>query len=143
MRLLIALVSLAALLAAVACEGNSAATAPPACASVRRPGVPLALAPAAPPTLDRARCLGLQYAAVIGTLAWGDLPKTIRGTSPGTAAWQQRSLLYACNGCGLAGFGLAWVRTHHPEWILHSADGTEIHPRGHPGWVLLNFTDPR
>lgn len=143
MRVLTALAALAAVLAAAACEGRSAATAPTACSGVRRPGVALALAPAAPPAFDRARCLGLQYAAVIGTLAWGDLPKTIRRTAPATAAWQQRSLLYACDRCGLAGFGLAWVRAHHPGWILHSVQGTEIHPHGHPGWVLLNFTDPK
>jgi hypothetical protein len=143
MRVLIALASLAALLTAVACEGNSAATAPATCPGVRRPGVPLVFAPARPPTLERARCLGVQYAAVIGTLAWRDLPKTMHGATPGVVAWQQRSLLYACNRCGLAGFGLGWVRAHHPGWILHSVQGTEIHPHDHPSWVLLDFTDPR
>jgi hypothetical protein len=143
MRYLSALVTLAALLAAVACEGNSAATTPAVCAGVRRPGVPLAYAPAKPPPLERARCLGFQYTAVIGTLAWGDLPKIIRKTTPNVAAWQQRSLLYACDRCGLAGFGLSWVRAHHPDWIMHSAQGTEIHPQAHPSWVLLNFTDPK
>ncbi len=143
MRILTALATLAALLAAVACQGGSAATAPTTCAGVRRPGVPLAFAPAKPPTLDRARCLGVQYAAVIGTLAWGELPKTIHRAAPNAALWQERSLLYACDGCGLAGFGLAWVRAHHPGWIMHSEQGTEIHPQDHPAWVLLNFTDPK
>jgi hypothetical protein len=143
MRILTALVTLAALLAAVACEGNSAATAPTACSGIRRPGIALGFAPATPPTLDQARCLGVRYAAVIGTLAWGSLPKQMHRTSPGLAAWQERSLLYACDRCGLAGFGLAWVRAHHPDWIMHSAQGTEIHPQEHPDWVLLNFTDPK
>jgi hypothetical protein len=143
MRILIALATLAALLAAVACEGNSAATAPTACSGVRRPGVPLGFAPAKPPTTAQARCLGVQYAAVIGTLGWGDLPRTIRKSTPAVAAWQERSLLYACDRCGLAGFGLTWVREHHPEWIMHSVQGTEIHPQTHPDWVLLNFTDPK
>jgi hypothetical protein len=143
MRLLTALAAVAVLVAAAACEGNSAATAPTVCAGVRRPGVPLGLQSTRPPTLARARCLGVQYAAVIGTLAWGDLPKTIHATAPSVAVWQQRSLLYACDRCGLAGFGLAWVRAHHPEWILHSAQGTEIHPQDHPSWVLLNFADPK
>jgi len=143
MRLLTALVTVAALLASVACQGNSASTAQTTCAGVRRPGVPLVFAPARPPTLAGVRCLGAQYAAVIGTLAWRDLPRTIRRSDPNMVAWQERSLLYACDRCGLAGFGLGWVRTHHPEWILHSVQGTEIHPDDHPSWVLLNFTDPK
>ncbi len=143
MRFLTALTALAVLAVAVSCEGNSAATAPSACAGLRRPGVPLAYAPARPPSVARARCLGVQYTAVIGRLGWGRLPREIRRTNSGVAAWQQRSLLYACDRCGLAGFGLAWVRAHHPDWIMHSVQGTEIHPQDHPAWVLLNFTDPK
>ena len=30
-------------------------------------------------------------------------------------------------------FGLPWIREHHPDWILHTADGAEIHPEEHPG----------
>jgi hypothetical protein len=142
MRLLTAIAALAALLMAVSCGGGSAATAPRACAGLRRPGVPLAFAPARAPTLERARCIGIQYAAVIGPQSWGTLPRTMRRASPALAAWQQRSLLYACNACGLAGFGLDWVRAHHPDWILHSVQGTEVYPQRHPNWVLLNFTDP-
>jgi Hypothetical glycosyl hydrolase family 15 len=143
MRLLTALVTVAALLAAVACQGNSASTAQTTCAGVRRPGVPLVFAPARPPAFAGVRCLGAQYAALIGTLAWRDLPRTIRRSDPNMAAWQERSLLYACDRCGVAGFGLTWVREHHPGWILHSVQGTEIHPDDHPSWVLLNFTDPK
>jgi hypothetical protein len=143
MRLLTALATLVAVFLAVSCEGNSAATAPNACAGLPRPGVPLAYAPAQPPPVARARCLGVQYTAVVGTLAWGALPKVIRRANPTLMAWQQRSLLYACDGCGLAGFGLTWIRDHHPGWILHSVQGTEIHPQEHPSWVLLNFTDPK
>jgi hypothetical protein len=143
MRFLTALATLVAVLMAVSCEGNSAATEPAACSGLKRPGVPLAFAPAQPPSLQTARCLSAQYTAVIGPQSWGKLPSVIRKPDPNMAAWQQRSLLYACNGCGLAGFGLAWVRDHHPAWILHSAQGTEVHPQEHPGWVLLDFADPK
>jgi hypothetical protein len=143
MRILTAVAAMAALLAAVACEGHSASSTPKACSGLRRPGVPLAFAPARPPQATRARCIGVQYAAVVGQLAWNRLPKMMRRTSPGLLAWQQRSLLYACNRCGLAGFGLGWVRAHHPGWIMHSAAGVEIHSLAHPDWVLLNFTDPK
>jgi hypothetical protein len=143
MRILRAAAAMVALLAAVSCEGHSAASTPKACSGLRRPGVPLAFAPARPPSVARARCIGVQYAAVVGRLGWGRLPKMMRGGSAGLLAWQQRSLLYACGRCGLAGFGLGWVRAHHPDWIMHSAAGAEIHTTAHPGWVLLNFTDPK
>jgi hypothetical protein len=143
MRVLKAAAVMAALLAAVSCGGNSAPSTPKACSGLRRPGVPLAFAPARPPSDARARCIGVQYAAVVGQLGWNKLPKMMRSSSTGLLAWQQRSLLYACNRCGLAGFGLGWVRAHHPGWIMHSAAGTEIRPAEHPGWVLLNFTDPK
>ena len=141
MRILTAAAMMAALVAAVSCEGQSASTAPQACSGLRRPGVPLAFAPAGPPSVARARCVGVQYAAVVGRLGWGTLPKVMRRVDPNLLAWQQRSLLYACNGCGLAGFGLDWVRAHHPTWIMHSPQGTEIHPQEHPDWVLLDFTN--
>ncbi|HEX5559647.1 MAG TPA: hypothetical protein VFX13_18695 [Gaiellales bacterium] len=143
MRVLTAVAAMAALLAAVSCEGHPAASTPKACSGLRRPGVPLAFAPERAPSPARARCIGAQYAAVVGQLGWGRLPRLMRRGSAGLLAWQQRSLLYACNGCGLAGFGLDWVRAHRPNWIMHSATGTEIHPLEHPGWVLLNFTDPK
>jgi hypothetical protein len=143
MRGLTALATFVAMFVAVSCEGNSAATAPTACSGLRRPGVPLAYAPARTPSPARAACLGVQYAAVIGRLSWGEIPKLVRRTNTSVAAWQQRSLLYACDHCGLAGFGLSWVRAHHPDWIMHSEQGTEIHPQGHPSWVLLDFTDPK
>ena len=143
MRILTAAATLVAMLVAVSCEGHSATTAPAACAGLRRPGVPLAFAPARAPTLARARCLGIQYTAVIGRLSWGSLPSVIRKLDSSVAAWQERSLLYACDRCGLAGFGLTWVRNHHSGWILHSPQGTEVHPQQHPDWVLLNFTDPK
>jgi hypothetical protein len=143
MRILTAVAAMAALLAAVSCEGHSASSTPKACSGLRRPGVPLALAPAHPPSVARARCLGVQYAAVVGQLGWKRLPRLMRRSSAGLLAWQQRSLLYACDRCGLAGFGLGWVRAHHPGWIMHSVAGTEIHPIEHPAWVLLNFTSPK
>jgi hypothetical protein len=143
MRFLTAIAAFAALLAAMSCEGGSGVTAPRACQGLRRPGVPLAFAPVRAPTPARARCIGVQYSAVIGRRDWGTLPRIMRRADSNLAAWQERSLLYACNGCGLAGFGLDWVRAHHPDWILHSEVGTEIHPQSHPNWVLLNFTDPK
>jgi hypothetical protein len=143
MRILTAAAVMAALVAAISCEGQSASSTPKACSGLRRPGVPLAFAPARPPSIARARCIGVQYAAAVGQLGWGRLPKVMRSSGLGLLAWQQRSLLYACNRCGLAGFGLGWVRAHHPDWILHSASGAEIRSMTHPGWVLLNFTDPK
>jgi hypothetical protein len=143
MRILTAAAMMAALVAAVSCEGQPASTAPRACAGLRRPGVPLAFMPARAPSVARAHCISVQYAAVVGRLSWGTLPKIMHRGSANLQAWQQRSLLYACNRCGLAGFGLGWVRSHHPTWIMHSAQGTEIHPDDHPGWALLNFTDPK
>ena len=142
MRFLTAIAALAALLVVASCGGGSNATAPRTCAGLRRPGVPLVFAPAKAPTFERARCIGLQYAAVIGRQSWGTLPRIMHRASPGLAAWQERSLLYACNACGLAGFGLDWVRAHHADWIMHSVQGTEVHPQRHPNWVLLDFTDP-
>ena len=71
MRFLTAIAALAALLVAVSCEGGSNATAPRTCSGLRRPGVPLAYAPAKAPTPERARCIGLQYAAVIGRRSLG------------------------------------------------------------------------
>jgi len=143
MRILSAVLTLAALAAAVSCSGNSGATTPGACAGLRRPGIPLAFAPAASPTRAQARCLAVQYAAVIGRQSWGRLPRVMRAAGSSLAVWQSRSLLYACNGCGLAGFGLAWVQAHHSDWILHSPLGTEVHPNEHPNWVLLDFANPR
>ena len=105
--------------------------------------MPLAFAPARPPTVARARCLGAQYTAVLGPQSWGTLPKLIRKPYSSVAAWQERSLLYACDHCGLAGFGLTWVRDHHPGWILHSPQGTEVHPAEHADWTLLNFSNPK
>jgi hypothetical protein len=142
MRLLTALVALAALAMAAACAGGSGAP-PPACAGLRRPGVSLAAAPAAAPTRAAARCMGAQYSAVIGRLSWRRLPRRMRAASPNLQVWQERSLLYACNRCGLAGFGLGWVRRHHPSWIMHSPLGLEVHPLAHPSWSLLDFTDPK
>ena len=74
MRFLTAAFTLGAVFLAVSCEGHSAATVPPACSGLRRPGVPLAFAPARPPTVARARCLGAQYTAVLGPQSWGTLP---------------------------------------------------------------------
>ena len=144
MRILTAAAMMAALVAAVSCEGQSASTAPQACSGLRRPGVPLAFAPAQAPSVARARCVGVQYAAVVGRLDWGDAaeghaPRQIRTCSRGSsdrcctrataAAWP-----------GSASTGCAH---HHPTWIMHSPQGTEIHPGEHPDWVLLNFTNPK
>jgi hypothetical protein len=143
MRFLTGAATLVAILVAVSCEGHSAASVPSSCAGLRHPGVPLAFAPARRPTLARARCLGAQYTAVIGPQSWGTLPGVIRKPYSSVAAWQERSLLYACDHCGLAGFGLTWVRHHHPAWILHSPQGTEVHPAEHLDWSLLDFSNPK
>jgi hypothetical protein len=91
----------------------------------------------APPICPLAR-----YRAVFATAAWGAMPKEVRAAQPDAQVWQARSLLYGCQRCDLAAFHLPWIREHHPDWILHTAEGAEIHPDEHPGWVLLDFGNP-
>ena len=136
--------ALAALLAA--CGGGGSArpeSAAPGCAGAPADSLPLAVrlsagGSAGAPSL----CALARYRAVIATSAWGTTPRKLRGEEPGAQVWQERSLLYSCERCDLAAFRLPWIRAHHPDWILHAADGAEIHPVDHPGWVLLDFGDP-
>jgi Hypothetical glycosyl hydrolase family 15 len=127
--------------AATACARGPAPAPPAACASAERPGVPLAIRLAAPPTRARALCIARQYAAVFATSdGWGRLPQAMRSTSPTLQLWEERSLLYACDGCPTALFSLPWVAANHPDWIAHTAAGADVHPIGHPELTLLDFT---
>jgi hypothetical protein len=59
--------------------------------------------------------------------------------NPELQVWQSRSLLYACNSCADAVFTVTYMRRNHPDWILHTATGAEIHPDGDERMVLLDF----
>jgi hypothetical protein len=87
----------------------------------------------------RALCPLLRYTAVVTTPVWRTRAAELRSLDPRIATWEARSLLYTCDQCDLAGFGLAWIEAHHPEWILRAASGNEVHPAHHPSWVLLDF----
>lgn len=130
---------------ATACSGGGGAgtvASVPQCPGDDATSVPLAVRlPARPASGGTPVCPLARYRAVLGTAAWGETPKEVRAVDPDTQAWQERSLLYSCETCDLAAFHLPWVRKHHPDWILHTADGEEIHPEEHPGWVLLDFGD--
>jgi hypothetical protein len=137
----------AALLAALvtACSGGGGAgteAPPPPCTVPADVGVPLAIRlPAHPTSGDASICPLVSYRSVFATSAWGAMPKQLREADPDVQVWQARSLLYTCERCDAAAFRLPWIQDHHPEWILHTADGAEIHPDEHPGWVLLDFGD--
>jgi hypothetical protein len=132
----------AALAAGCADDGATAGTAD--CPRADRPALVLATRPAAPPPTTARRCLGARFAWVFGTRAWG----TAGMPDPGAAddrAWQSRLLLAAapeCGGCAETGLPLERVREEHPEWILRTAAGDELHPLGAPRQVLLDFGDP-
>jgi putative glycosyl hydrolase-like family 15 (GHL15) protein len=70
------------------------------------------------------------------------LPRELATLRPGIRVWQNRVLLYAtepCDGCPSSPFTVEQVEADHPEWILHDAEGNEVHPVDHPDWVLLDF----
>jgi hypothetical protein len=137
-------VTLAALVAA--CSGSDGAgsgASAPRCPGGGADSIPLALRlPPRPAAGETSICSLARYRAVFATSVWGAMPKRLRGAEPDVQAWQERSLLYSCRRCDLAAFRLPWVRAHHPEWVLHTAEGAEIHPEDHPGWVLLDYGDP-
>ena len=122
--------------------GGDTGASPPSCAAPADAGVPLAIRLPARPTSEPAPiCSLVSYRSVLATAAWGAMPKQLRAADPDVQVWQERSLLYSCQRCDAAAFRLTWVREHHPEWILRTAYGAEIHPDEHPGWVLLDFGD--
>jgi hypothetical protein len=137
-------VVLAAVLAACGGGGGTGTdVAAPACQGSHADSVPLAIRlPPQPTSAATSVCELTRYRAVFATDAWGRMPKRLRAADPDAQVWQERSLLYSCERCDLAAFRLPWIRAHHPEWILRTADGAEIHPAEHPGWVLLDFGDP-
>jgi hypothetical protein len=141
------LIGLAAVLALVGgCGGEAAPNVDTSsCPRVPRPAVALTDQPPAVPSPGDAACLAERYANLVGDASWGTLPRVIAATSPATRTWQRRLLQYAvddCSDCAQAGLDLAWVRRHHPEWILHDVLGREVHPVDHPSWVLLDFGNP-
>ncbi|HYX83383.1 MAG TPA: hypothetical protein VE777_00290 [Gaiellales bacterium] len=103
--------------------------------------VALAARPDQVPSGTEGICSLLRYKAVFGQPRWRDVPKEIRALDPSVQVWEERSLLYACGGCDQTAFRLDWVRRHHPDWIMHTASGAEVHPLRHPSWVLLAFGD--
>jgi hypothetical protein len=122
--------------------GGRSDAATPGCSGTPD-SVPLAARlPARPAPGGLSVCPLTRYRAVVATSAWGTMPKELRAAEPEAQVWQERSLLYSCERCDMAAFRLPWIRAHHPDWILHTADGAEIHPAEHPGWVLLDFGDP-
>jgi hypothetical protein len=129
---------------ATACSGGggtATAVSVSQCPGVSSTSVPLAVRLPPRPAPGTPICPLVRYRAVLATAAWGETPKELRAVDPEVEAWQVRSLLYSCQTCDLAAFHLPWIREHHPDWILRTADGDEIHPEDHPGWVLLDFGD--
>lgn len=134
------LIGAAALLAAAACTGSPPPT-PSACANAVRPAVPLAIRLTHVPGEARALCIAKRYSAVFaGRGPWGKLPVDMKEVYPNIQLWQNRSLLYACDDCQDAVFTVSYIRRNHPDWIMHTASGQEIHPLGHPDKLLLDFT---
>ena len=134
------LIGTAALLAAAACSGSPPPT-PSACADAVRPAVPLAIRLGRVPRQARALCIAKRYSSVFaGRGPWGKLPAQMKEVDPDIQLWQNRSLLYACDDCQDAVFSVSYIRRNHPDWIMHTASGEEIHPFGHPDRLLLDFT---
>jgi hypothetical protein len=135
--------ALAAVVAACSGGGPGSDASTPRCPGGGADSIPLALRlPPHPTGGTTSICSLTRYRAVFATSAWGAVPKQLRAAKPDMQAWQERSLLYSCRLCDVAAFRLPWVREHHPEWILHTGEGAEIHPDDHPAWVLLDFGDP-
>jgi hypothetical protein len=137
--------ALAAAVAGLSGCGGASAKPPPSCASLAQPSISLAVRPERTPSRAAALCLAREYAVVIGTRAWGDLPNAMFAVPHArlTTIWQQRSLMYACNTCLDAVFRVTYLRAHHPGWIMHTATGAEVHPVGHPDEVLMNVGNER
>lgn len=129
-------------LAAACGSGAAPPVTPRSCSTQPRPAVPLALHLSAPPTRAHAICIARDYSAVFATApGWGRLPSTMRAENPNLQLWQERSLLYACNGCADGVFSITWLRRNHPDWIIHDTEGLEVHPVGRPDLTLVDFTN--
>jgi hypothetical protein len=142
-QLTLTAVMAAAVVLAAACGSSSAPPLPPrSCRSQPRPVVPLALHLSAPPTRARAICIARLYSAVFARApGWGRLPSIMRAEYPNLQLWQDRSLLYACNGCADGVFSTDWLRRNHPDWIIRDTAGLEVHPVGRPDLTLVDFTN--
>jgi hypothetical protein len=139
--------ALAIVLGAASCSGSGSpsASAPvAACPTADRPAVSLLTEPRREPSATGAACLARTYTNIVASPAWTDLPKQVGATSDKVFTWQRRVLQYGfepCRQCPRPGVDLAMVRAQHPEWILHDANGNEIHPVGHTDWVLFDFSN--
>jgi hypothetical protein len=145
-RALTAAAALACVIATGCGGGSSAPTtpAPPRCAGVTRPATPLLIRLRRLPTLAAATCLGRTYTNVVAP-DWPGLPGRVQDGDQGVHVFQERVLQYGfvpCPDCPRPGLDLAEVRRDHPDWILKDASGGDVHPPGHPGWVMFDISDP-
>jgi hypothetical protein len=127
--------------------GGSAATStppPPSCMDLRRPETPLVVELRQQPTATDAACLGQVYDNIVAP-AWNDLPREVHAIDPNDRLWQTWSLQYGfvpCADCPRPALDPATVRDDHPEWILTDAEGQDVHPPGHPGWIMYDISNP-
>jgi hypothetical protein len=135
-------------LAAASCGGDgnsqSSAPAPAACPNEQRPAVSLLLDVHREPAAREVVCLARTYTNIVGAPAWDDLPAQVAAVSETVFTWERRVLQYGfdpCDQCARPGLDPDEVRETNPEWILHDADGNEIHPAAHPDWVLFDFSN--
>lgn len=126
---------------ATGCLGQGSAAPTSTCADTKRPAVALAVRLGVAPSKQRADCLARSQSAVFGNGGWGERPAEMLAINPTLQLWEARSLLYACNGCRAAVFSRTWMQQNHPDWILRTADGHEIHPIGHPDEILVDFAN--
>lgn len=142
-QLTLAAATAAVVVLAAACGSDAAPPVPPrSCRSLPRPAVPLALHLSAPPTRAHAICIAREYSAVFASApGWGRLPSIMRAEYANLQLWQERSLLYACNGCADGVFSTVWLHRNHPDWIIRDTEGLEVHPVGRPDLTLVDFTN--
>jgi hypothetical protein len=134
-------------LAAASCSSGgpqSGGPAQAACSKERRPAVSLLLEMRREPTPEQAACFAHTYTNIVGAPGWEDLPAQVAAVSDTAFTWQRRVLQYGfdpCDQCPRPGLDVAEVRENNPEWILHDANGNEVHPAAHPEWVLFDFSN--
>jgi hypothetical protein len=122
----------------------SSAPAPPTCADVKPPATPLLVELTQQPTAANAACLGKVYDNMVAP-AWSDLPDAVHAVDPNDRLWQERSIQYGftpCADCPRPGLDPAMVQKDHPDWILKDAAGNDVHPPGHPTWVMYDISNP-
>lgn len=143
MRAALAAAAAALVLAAGCGDDGAVSSARARCADADRASVPLLAEPAAEPSSQEQVCrLATIYSNVVLAPEWDDAASRLRAIDPDLGIWERRTLLLSCAGCHSAGLDLDEVRDDHPDWVLHDADGREVHVAGHPGQVLMDFGDP-